>query len=168
MLQPIKLIERIEVKSLKTLCQELEITEFFVDKEGNSWGFQGKNVMAVPLLPICTIRVEWDESYSTGYPFEMPEIYVRSVDVPWNYKEVWDKPYALKKICVRTDVYPLAWVYWWVYFRVEASLALFMRTFVYLLEIWGMAQINSGELVGWYNIKFLRWLKGKPKSDRHI
>ncbi|MEH2135429.1 hypothetical protein [Nostoc sp.] len=149
--------------SIEDICNKYSFTETFcVDNQW--WGFERGSVMAVPFDRGWRKTVQWDDNHSPGYPFEIPEIYFREVKIPWNYKEVWDKPYVLQKICVRTDVYPLMWVFWWWYFRIGASLALIMRSLVYLLEIWGLAQTNSGEITRWHNIKFLSQLQKRLKS----
>lgn len=114
--------------------------------------------MAVSINVRYERRLVWDESYPASAPFELAMEYLLGDRVPlnWKHKQVWGDQMRMTATCVRTDVYPLFWIYWWVYFRIKETLKLTARCFVYVLEVWGLAEVGQGEIASWQNIKILR------------
>lgn len=65
-----------------------------------------------------------------------------------------------QKIYVRTDIYPLAWIWYFWLFRVEKSWVLFNKFLILLLEIWGLAIAQPSEEISW------TWVARKIKEGR--
>lgn len=68
-----------------------------------------------------------------------------------------------QKIYVRADVYPLAWIFWWVIIRTEKSWMLLSQFLILFLEIWGFAIAQPGEEVSWAWVT--RKIKGGDRSN---
>jgi hypothetical protein len=121
------------------------------------WAFPRDAVMAVP-ANLQTFRyLIWNEKYPESTPFELGEIYYQD-SIPWKCRRVWSTQMRLSVIYVRTDVYPLFWVYWWFYFRIKETMVLTMRWFVRVLEVWNLAEVRPEKMSCWQDIKFLKWL----------
>jgi hypothetical protein len=143
-------------------CIAHSYTDPFCDN-GIWWAFPPHAVMAVPIHVRYERRLVWDENYPASVPFELTMEYLLSDRIPmsWKYKQVWGDQMRMTATCVRTDVYPLFWIYWWVYFRVKETLKFTKTWFICVLGIWGLAEVGQGERASWQNIKILKAL-----SDR--
>ncbi|QLE47958.1 hypothetical protein FD724_07390 [Nostoc sp. C057] len=147
---------KVECESIEEYCDRHNYRDpFLVD--GNWWAFPPHAVMAVPVITTCKKVWVWDGSYPASTPFEVEHISLCDRHpIPWKYKVVYSSKARFTVTCVRTDVYPLSWVYWWVYFRLKESLRLCEAFLVFLLEIWGLAETKDCMRASWRDIKIFR------------
>ncbi|MEH2201187.1 hypothetical protein [Nostoc sp.] len=147
---------------IQETCDRYNYTDSFCEN-GIWWAFPPHSAMAVPIDVRYERSLIWDEEYPASAPFELEMHYILSNQVPvsWKCKRVWGDRMRMTVILVRTDVYPLFWLYWWVYFRVKETLKLTKKWFIYVLEIWGLAETRECEIASWQDIKILKAL-----SDR--
>lgn len=147
---------KIERESIEEYCDRHNFTDpFFVDDDW--WAFPPHGVMAVRVITNCKKVWVWNESYPASTPFEVEHIYLCDQSpIPWKYKIVRSNRMRITATCCRTDIYPLFWVYWWVYFRLQESLLLCESFMVFLLEIWGLAETKDCMKASWRDIKIFR------------
>ena len=148
---------KVECESIEEYCDHHNYSNPFLVDE-NWWAFPPHAVMAVPVISSTYKKVwVWDDSYPASTPFELEPIFSYGQSpIPWKYKVVRSSETRFTVTCVRTDVYPLFWVYWWVYFRLEESLRLCESFMVFLLEIWGLAETKDCIKASWRDIKIFK------------
>lgn len=92
------------------------------------------------------ISVNWPDGVDPGIPFVAE---IGSSEPPSNfpYKEVFYTPTLWRSVYfARTDVYPLAWLQWWIIFRIEESRRLTELAVIYILATWGLCKIEPCKL----------------------
>lgn len=92
------------------------------------------------------IYATWPDDVDAGIPFVL-DIAASESPSDFPYVEVF-RPTSLWRSVYfsRTDVYPLAWVQWWVIFRIEESRRLVELVIMYVLQTWGLVKVEPGRL----------------------
>lgn len=147
---------KVKCESVEEYCLRTNYSDPFFHNYG-WWAFPPHAVMAVPIIKNCKKVWIWDDSHPASTPFEVEHVSLHDqYPIPWKYKVVRSSQLRFTVTCVRTDVYPLFWVYWWFYFRFKETLSLTMRWFIYVLEVWGLAELHQGQYASWRDIKIFR------------
>ena len=94
------------------------------------------------------ILVKWKDGVDEGIPFvvDITLSELKFVDFP--YKKVFTPTSHLWRsgYFARTDAYPLAWLQWWIIFRIEESRRLVELVIMYVLQTWGLVKVEPGRL----------------------
>ncbi|MHC5823990.1 MAG: hypothetical protein ACYT04_51180 [Nostoc sp.] len=149
---------KVECESIEEYCLSSNYSDPFFEDD-RWWAFPPHAVMAVPIIKNCKKVWIWDDSYPASTPFEVEHISLHAqYPIPWKYKVVRSNRMRITVTCCRTDIYPVFWIYWWVYFRLQESLLLCESFIVFLLEIWGLAETKDCMKASWQDIKILAWM----------
>lgn len=85
-------------------------------------------------------------------PFPISAFEAETLTIISPFKVIAIEDYCRLLICVRTDVYPLMWLWWWFIYRIEKTAALFKSFVVYVAQIWGLAYIVPGKYPDWQDL----------------
>ncbi|MHC5779706.1 hypothetical protein [Nostoc sp.] len=148
----------LDTETIEEFCARNSFTDYFC-VDNTWWAFPPHAFMPMPIMVGIRQHLKWDENYPASTPFQLEEIwFLEQALIPWKYRRVWSSQMRMSVICVRTDVYPLFWVYWWFYFRFKETLSLTIKWFIYVLEVWGLAELRQGQYASWRDIKILAWM----------
>lgn len=87
------------------------------------------------------ISVNWPDGVDPGIPF-VAEIGSSEMPSTFPYREVFHPFLWRSTYFVRADVYPLAWLQWWIIFRIEESRRLTELAVICILATWGLFKVK--------------------------
>ena len=92
------------------------------------------------------ISATWPDDVDAGVPFVF-DVFTSETPSDFSFMEVF-RPTNLwcSVYFARTDVYPLAWLQWWIIFRIEESRRLVELAIMYVLATWGLVKVEPGRL----------------------
>lgn len=101
-------------------------------------------------------RFSWPADVSLSTPFWLEDqlSYVddRFFDEPFSYRAIGFEHGRFLWVAVRTDAYPLIWLWAWFKWRWDKTMEMLPALAVYVLEIWGLAYCGNGSRPCWRDI----------------
>jgi hypothetical protein len=160
-------VEKVELESIEEYCvsearrrhRQNYSDPFLADDFW--WAFPPRAVMPVPVIRSSKKVWVWDDNFPVTTPYEVAQIFLYEEAIPWKYKIVYSNKERLTVTCVRTDIYPLFWIFWWLHFRVKESYRLCAEFMIFLLEIWGLAETKPCMRASWRDIKIFNFWNKK-------
>jgi len=148
-------------------CQAAGFTDLEICA-GRAWAYPPHSVMKVPLPKMPpNVVVNWN-----GNPWEpfRANVEVRLAELAQAKFEAHVKEQAVMvyrtssifcqaEYYVRTAEYPLAWLYWWFYFRFEETLTQAKYYVVTVACVWGLAETPVGAYPSWIDIYAIGWFR---------
>lgn len=103
------------------------------------------------------LRFSWPAGVSSATPFWLGEFLIgddsdRFFDEPFPYRAIARERGHLSFIAVRTDAYPLMWMWAWFKWRLDQTMSVLPSLIIFVLNIWDWAYTPHGSMARWSDI----------------
>lgn len=85
-------------------------------------------------------------------PSKLGALEAERLNINSTHKTIAYEDFSRQLIVVRTDIYPLIWLWWWFIYRLEESAKSCRSFFIHLAQIWGLAYIYPGAIPSWRDL----------------